>query len=157
MKKQKMKAIALSKSKGFTLIEVVVVMAIIAVLAVLIVGAITVARNTATETTNRTNAKTMQAALEASYSKNRSYPTISNVSFKALGTEGATVGTGGPTGWSYPSVTKTCTGNMVPGTGTAVAADNGGIVNSTTTGYTIYVADKGCTAETSTSDRLSGP
>ena len=45
----------LKKNQGFTLIELVVVMAIIAVLAVLVIGAITVARNTAAETTNRSN------------------------------------------------------------------------------------------------------
>lgn len=65
-----------SENKGFTLIELVVVMAIIAVLAMLIIGAIVVARNTAKETANRTNAKAIQAAMEAAYSRTRSYPAI---------------------------------------------------------------------------------
>ena len=52
-------------NQGFTLIEVVVVMAIIAVLAVLIVGAITIARNTAKETVHRSNARTIKAGMEA--------------------------------------------------------------------------------------------
>jgi prepilin-type N-terminal cleavage/methylation domain-containing protein len=61
---------------GFTLIELVVVMAIIAVLAMLVVGAIIVARNTAKETTNRSNAKVAQTALEAKFASNRQYPTL---------------------------------------------------------------------------------
>lgn len=60
-------------SKGFTLIELVVVMAIIAVLAVLIIGAIVVARRTATETTNRSNTSALQVSLEAYYSRNKVY------------------------------------------------------------------------------------
>lgn len=51
-----------------------VVMAIIAVLAVLFIGAITVARNSAKETTNRTNAKTLQIGLEAKFTTNQAYP-----------------------------------------------------------------------------------
>ena len=46
------------------MIEIVVVMAIIAVLAVLVVGAINIARHTATETTHRENAKTLRICLE---------------------------------------------------------------------------------------------
>jgi type IV pilus assembly protein PilA len=61
------------KKKGFTLIELVVVMAIIAVLAVIIIGAIVVARNTATETTNRANANILRTALESYYSRYKVY------------------------------------------------------------------------------------
>lgn len=60
--------------RGFTLIEVVVVMAIIAVLAVLVTGAITVARRTSRETTNRANAKVVQTAMEAYVARNNSSP-----------------------------------------------------------------------------------
>lgn len=63
----------ISNKKGFTLIELVVVMAIIAVLAVLVVGAILVARNTAKETANRSSAKSIQTGLEALYSRARAY------------------------------------------------------------------------------------
>lgn len=70
----------LKKNQGFTLIEVVVVMAIIAVLAALIIGAITVARNTAEETIHRSNAHAIQVALEAMYAKTRSYdPSITYI------------------------------------------------------------------------------
>ena len=140
----------LREKGGFTLIELVVVMAIIAVLAMLIIGAIIVARRTATETTNRSNAKTMQTAIETYYSKNRSYPVISNVSLKALGTEGTTVGSNTILG--NPKVTASCSGSIG-----AIVADDGGYVSSTSSGYTVYVADYSCTAETSTSDRLTGP
>lgn len=62
-----------NKKGGFTLIELVVVMAIIAILAVLIIGAIIVARRVSTETTNRSNAKTVQTGLEAFYSRYKNY------------------------------------------------------------------------------------
>lgn len=63
----------MNKTEGFTLIELVVVMAIIAVLAVLIVGAIVVARRTTTETANRSNAKTIETGLEAYYGKYKTF------------------------------------------------------------------------------------
>ncbi len=59
--------------RGFTLIEVVVVMAIIAVLATLVVGAITIARTQALDTRLRNDARTIKAALEAYYAKNNHY------------------------------------------------------------------------------------
>jgi prepilin-type N-terminal cleavage/methylation domain-containing protein len=58
---------------GFTLIELMVVMALMAVLAVLVLGAVQLARNTATETIHRSNAKAVQTALEASFSKYKVY------------------------------------------------------------------------------------
>lgn len=63
----------MQQKRGFTLIEVVIVMAIIAVLAALVVGAITIARKTATETTNRNNAKTLNTCLEAYYARFKAY------------------------------------------------------------------------------------
>ncbi len=61
------------KRKGFTLIEIMVVMAIIAVLAVLIIGAVQLARTTATETQHRSNVKSIQTALEAQYARAKMY------------------------------------------------------------------------------------
>lgn len=69
---------SLKTNQGFTLIEVVVVMAIIAVLAALVVGAITVARKTAIETQARTDARTIQTGLEAYFAQHRAYPDYFN-------------------------------------------------------------------------------
>lgn len=51
--------------KGFTLIELVVVMAIIAILSVIIVGAILAARTAATNTQRTGSVRTIETALEA--------------------------------------------------------------------------------------------
>jgi prepilin-type N-terminal cleavage/methylation domain-containing protein len=76
--------------KGFTLVEVVVVMSIIAVLALLTVGAIKSARFTSRTTTHITNAKILQAGMKAYFAKHKIYPP-------------ATEGDTGPNGWdSYP-------------------------------------------------------
>jgi len=64
--------------KGFTLIELVVVMAIIAVLAALMVTAIVAARKAATNTQITGNAKTIETALETFSTKfSGSYPNTS--------------------------------------------------------------------------------
>jgi prepilin-type N-terminal cleavage/methylation domain-containing protein len=60
-------------NKAFTLIEVMVVMAIIAVLAILIIGAITLARKSQEETKHRSNARTVQTAMEAFFTRHRVY------------------------------------------------------------------------------------
>jgi len=119
----------LKEKQGFTLIEVVVVMAIIAVLAVLVVGAITVARNTARETTHRSNAKTVQTGLEAFYAAHKAYPAAGNYSF----TTAAAL--------PDPDV------NLAPTTECTVTAQlGGGTVVITATGYTITPFNSGCTA-----------
>jgi prepilin-type N-terminal cleavage/methylation domain-containing protein len=63
----------MKKQKGFTLIELVVVMAIIAILMVVLIGAILAARNAATNTTNKANANSIRIGLEAHYSKYGEY------------------------------------------------------------------------------------
>jgi len=72
--------------KGFTLIELMVVMAIIAVLSVLIISAINAARNAATDTTRRSNGKSIQVALEAYYAAQptKAYPTTARSGITAL-------------------------------------------------------------------------
>lgn len=68
-----MKKLTKEVNGGFTLIELMVVMAIIAVLATLIIGAIKLATDTSKETTHRSNSKAIQTALEANYAKYRRY------------------------------------------------------------------------------------
>lgn len=65
---------------GFTLIELVVVMAIIAIIATLGVGAIIVARNTARLTVHKKNAEVIHAAFESYLVAHGVYPTL-NKSF----------------------------------------------------------------------------
>jgi prepilin-type N-terminal cleavage/methylation domain-containing protein len=119
------------KKKGFTLIELVVVMAIIAVLAALIIGAIIVARNAATQTQNRGNAKTIQTGFEAWYTRNKTYPAMSDVTFP---------------------VAATNLNNLTLSIGSC--ANGGGVVTSTTSGYTITVYDNTCT---DTMETITGP
>jgi len=66
--------------QGFTLIELVVVMAIIAVLAALMVAAITGARTQSVNTQRMGQAKTIETALETYASKNSNlYPTSADI------------------------------------------------------------------------------
>jgi prepilin-type N-terminal cleavage/methylation domain-containing protein len=123
------------KRKGFTLIELVVVMAIIAILSVLVIGAITVARRTSTETANRGTAKSIQTGLEAYYAKNKQYPaTTGTVTFDAI------VATGGALNGMVTTQGAQCTG-------VATTWKGGGYVAYSATGYTLYIANWACNAE----------
>jgi type IV pilus assembly protein PilA len=62
--------------KGFTLIEVLVVMAIIAVLASLMLAAISAARTQQKNTQRRASVTAIRAGLEAFYATNRRYPQV---------------------------------------------------------------------------------
>lgn len=134
----------MKKRKGFTLIELVVVMAIIAVLAMLVVGAIIVARNTAKETANRTNAKAIEAGMEAAYSRTRSYPSFTTaVSLTSAATNAALTGVALDT-------KSACTSGTYSGGGT--------IITSSTAGqpaYTITIGDYTCNA--AAGDTITGP
>lgn len=130
------------KKKGFTLIELVVVMAIIAVLAVLIIGAIIVARNTAKETTHRANAKSIQTGIEALYARQKNYSGIVNGTF--VQTAGAPVNV-------TLQTSGACTDATYNGGGT--------VTTSTTSGqpaYTINVANASCNG-TNSGDQILGP
>lgn len=64
----------ISSRKGFTLIEIVVVMAIIAVLSILVIGAIVIAKKISTNTKYLNDGKTTRDLLEKYYSDNGYYP-----------------------------------------------------------------------------------
>ena len=59
--------------RGFTLVELMVVMAIIAVLSTLIIAAIQAARHGSEETVHRNNQRSVEAAAEALFMKNGTY------------------------------------------------------------------------------------
>jgi len=119
------------QKKGFTLIELMVVMAIIAVLAVLMIGAIQLARSTATETIHRSNGKTIQTAMEGYYAKNKQYP--------VYGTAGSPVSfkTAADDTHLKVAITTSCT---------ATGKEDGGTVWSTATTYAIQPYDSACAA-----------
>lgn len=125
--------------KGFTLIEVMVVMAIIAVLATLIIGAVTLARRTANETVNRGNARTLQTAAEAYYAKNRSYPDVA--------------GTNTPSFDQYAVAAGISAFTNAP-TGCSGATAGGGTVTDGTGGYTITPYTYNCGASLGAGDQL---
>ncbi|RJO62016.1 prepilin-type N-terminal cleavage/methylation domain-containing protein [candidate division WS5 bacterium] len=134
----------LRNREGFTLIEVVVVMAIIAVLAVLVVGAIIIARNTAKETANRSNAKAVQTAFESKYAASRSYP-------------------GNINGNCNVSATLTALGLSSTSLSGSACSDTGGcVISNTGTGatsstYTINVNTKDCGTNYNSNDQLNNP
>lgn len=125
------KSVSGEKKRAFTLIELVVVMAIIAVLSVLVIGAITVARRAAVETSNRGSAKSIQTGLEAYYAKYKNYPAASGTTtFNAL------VSTGGALNGMVTLQGQSCTA--------AVTYKDGGFVEYTATGYKIHIATYQC-------------
>lgn len=63
-----------SKRKGFTLIELMVVMALMAVLSTLIIGAIVIVRREARNAKRMSDARTFRAALEAYHATYHKYP-----------------------------------------------------------------------------------
>lgn len=139
-----------TNKKGFTLIELMVVMAIIAVLAVLIIGAITLARHASTETTNRSNARTISVALEGAFADNKAYcgytggPVCGTTySFTAIA---ALIGS--------PALASTTTAAHC-GTTDAVASGGGQVTGLGASTYTITPWNYGCAAALGASDQLS--
>lgn len=154
-------------AKGFTLVELLVVMALIAVLAVLILGAIQLARNTATETVHRSNAKVIQATLEANFAKFKRYCGAGEGEIDCpAATNNGTTGTA--SAYSFTEVAAAISPNVNLSTGASEAtsatpplakcgsggADAGGgrITNLTTTGYAIAPVTYNCQGFTAVSD-----
>ncbi len=128
------------EKQGFSLIEIMVVMAIIAVLATLVIGAVQLARRTATETTHRSNAKTIQVALEANYAKFRYY--CGQTGEIACGTYSFSAAAGATT----PAVTNNLGVSLGSAFCTAVGQLGGGSVTINTTSYTISPQNFDCSA-----------
>lgn len=122
----------MKSKKGFTLIELVVVMAIIAVLSLLIIAAIAAARRASVESQNRGNARTVEVAMEAYAAKNNGkYPTIT------AGTTFTAALTGTGTLVSYQN-----------GWSAGTCANGGGSITSTDTTFTLTVFDSTCATTT---------
>lgn len=130
------------RKRGFTLIEIVVVMAIIAVLAALVVGAIGVARKTAKETTHRANARNIRAGVEAYYSREKHYPYSGTSSFQTINTINGGLGV-------TLSDTPECTGKRINNGTVWVNIDGGGYVYQPNSNvpYEIHVVNHDCTEE----------
>lgn len=123
------------KRKGFTLIELVVVMALIAVLSLMVIGAVIAARRMTTETKHRNNGKAIQVGMEKYYASNRYYPKgLTNVTFKSLET---TLG-----------ITLDSTASDGPDCTTGGPADGGGKVTTPANGagFTVEPYNYNCTA-----------
>lgn len=129
--------------KGFTLIELVVVMAIIAVLAVLIIGAIIFARRTSQETTHRGNAKTIQTAIESAYAKNKRYCASSATSGEATCSTTASFSTVAQSSQLGVTLSSGCT---------TANYEQGGQINVSAQAYTITPRNYDCSADLGTTD-----
>lgn len=143
------------KLKGFTLVELLVVMALIAVLAVLILGAIQLARNTATETTHRSNAKVVQAALEAQFAKYKRYCAPSTTAGEITCPGGVNGPTGVTSGYSLASIAASILPavNLSNGSSTSgvclvggTGAGGGRITNLTSNGYAVVPSNYNCSS-----------
>lgn len=69
----------IKNERGFTLIELMVVIVIIGIIAALVVPKVTNVLGSAKEETDKANLQTLQTAVERVYAKTGSYPTSSNL------------------------------------------------------------------------------
>ena len=141
----------MKKTKGFTLIELVVVMAIIAFLMLILIGGIIVARTASRTAANRTNGNSIRLALEAYYAKNQTYPVIPTGKTAIDASQAATAVTGvaASTNASYLKGF-----GIDDGTNTTLkldgCSDSGAYVLSIASGYAIWIANAPVTGTTCT-------
>lgn len=81
------------RERGFTLVEIVVVMAVLAILALIIIGAIMIARRQADNTKLRADAKTIRDLNEAYIAKNKTYVKNGSTGYSRI--DGYTLFSGG--------------------------------------------------------------
>jgi prepilin-type N-terminal cleavage/methylation domain-containing protein len=136
----------INNKKGFTLVELMVVMALIAVLSTLIIGAIRLATNTARETTHRSNSKSISTGLEAKYAKYRAY-CGGSTGVTCSGQTNANIGSGGTATFQSAEVVAPMLGIDISQTSECTVAANAGgaVVHIEVDRYIIRPLDSGCT------------
>ncbi len=127
--------------RGFSIIELIIVMAIVSVIATLILAAIKTTKRTATETVHRSNAATLEDALISHYSRNHTYkPTAiigTYVDFACACLVSSILNN-----HQLPA-TPECNGKQMNGHDVT----GGGYIEFTNGGYILHIADYTCTTE----------
>jgi general secretion pathway protein G len=72
------------KKKGFTLIELILVMALLAILAIMLIGNFNAALKKGRDAQRKNDLAQLQKALEMYYEDNKTYPTFTNIFGKKL-------------------------------------------------------------------------
>lgn len=105
----------MKSQRGFTLLEMMVVVAIIAILAAILIPNFTRARAQAMTSACMGNIKMIATALELYYTDNQAYPAASNKPVQTLGLSGylnqTPVDPAAPNGASYTVSTSNAAGN----------------------------------------------
>ena len=68
-----------NKSKGFTIVELLIVIVVIGILATLVIVTFTGIQQKARDSKRKTDIGAVQAALESYYSSNNTYPTVTDL------------------------------------------------------------------------------
>lgn len=68
-----------NKSKGFTIVELLIVIVVIGILATLVIVTFTGIQQKARDSKRKTDLSAIQAALESYYSSNNTYPTLAHL------------------------------------------------------------------------------
>lgn len=115
------------KSKGFTIVELLIVIVVIAILATLVIVTFTGIQQKARDSQRQTDINALDSHLEAFYANNGYYPTLNDLQTASwvssnmkgldpqslISPEGDTIagtaGSGGTGGWAYGYSTTGCT------------------------------------------------